>query len=318
MLRRLACVALILSTSTVWADVAKDAKTVVASQGGVDVTLADVDAFMARIPERDRAGFLNSPKRIESMLGNLLVQKQLAAEAKKLGLDKDPATVKQLELSTVDTLARVRMVKFRADLKEPDFAAQAEEQYLTHKSDYAIKGRIDVDHVLIRIDTRDKDAALKIAEDVARQAQANPAEFGKLVEKYSEDESKAQNHGRIDDAGSDQYAAPFAEAARKLKQPGEVSPLVLTTFGYHVLKLVEHKPDMQQPYEKVKTKIIEDLRAKWLDGQIRGHTDELRNRVLDANPDTVMSLRTRYAKPGEAPPAPQAEVSTPAAGASGQ
>ncbi len=78
MLRRLACVALILSTSTVWKPTSRRMrKTVVASQGGVDVTLADVDAFMARIPERDRAGFLNSPKRIESMLGNLLVQKQL-------------------------------------------------------------------------------------------------------------------------------------------------------------------------------------------------------------------------------------------------
>ncbi len=46
--------------------------------------------------------------------------------------------------------------------------------------------------------------------------------------------------------------------------------------------------------------------TRWPDSRL--HTDELRNRVLDANPDTVMSLRTRYAKPGEAPPAPQAEV----------
>ncbi|HJU40571.1 MAG TPA: peptidylprolyl isomerase [Tahibacter sp.] len=318
MLRRLACAALILSTSTaVLADVAKDGKTVVASQGGVDVTLADIDAFMQRIPERDRAGFMNSPKRIESTIGSMLVQKQLAAEAKKLGLDKDPAVAKQVELSTVDTLARVRMVNFRADLKEPDFAQQAEEQYLAHKADYAIKGTIDVDHVLISTEKRSKEDAHKIAEDVLRQAKANPADFGKLVEKYSDDESKAQNAGRIPDAGSDQYAAPFAAAARGLKKPGDLSEIVLTSFGYHVLKLVNHQPDQSQPFDKVEGKIVDDLRAKWLEGQIRGHTDELRNRKLDADPDVVMSLRTRYQKPGDAP-APQVDATGDATGASGQ
>lgn len=299
MIRRLAVAALILSTSTAWADAAKDAKTVVASQGGVEVTLGDIDAFVQRIPENDRAGYANSPKRLETMIRNMLVQKQLAAEAVKNGLDKKPEIQQQVAMATMETLSRVRLTEFRENLKEPDFATQAEERYLANKDVYTVHGEITVEHVLISAEKHDQKKAYELAAEVERQAKAKPDDFAKLVEKYSEDESKAQNQGRIVDAGSQNYAEAFAEAARKLKTPGEISPIVTTPFGLHVLKLVERKPDILPPYEKLSSKIIKELRAQWLEGQIRGHTDDIRNRPMDANADAVMSLRTRYLKPGQ-------------------
>ena len=79
-----ATIAMGLLANFVYAD---DAKTslppnVVARQGGVDVTLQDVDAAAAKIPEGDRAGYFDSPKRIESIVGSLLYQKQLAVKAR--------------------------------------------------------------------------------------------------------------------------------------------------------------------------------------------------------------------------------------------
>lgn len=305
MIRRIAFLTLAVYASSAAADVAADAKTVVASQGGVEVTLGDIDAFVQRVSQSDRAGYMNSPKRIESTILNLLVQKQLAAEARKLKLDQDPLVAKQVELATDDVLARVRNVKLRADLKIPDFSAQAEEQYAANKADYVTKGVVNVEHVLISTSKHDKESALKIAEQVAREAKANPAEFPKLVEKYSDDDSKAKNHGRIDDAGSENFVPAFAEAARKLTKPNEISPVVLSPFGYHVLRLLEHKPDVQQSYDQVSKSIIAKLEKDWVEAKMRGHTDEIRNRAMDANPDVVASLRTRYLPPGTTlPPEP--------------
>lgn len=310
MIRRLAFAALILSGSTVWADTPKDANTVVASQGGVEVTLADIDAFISRIPEKDRAGYANSPKRLETMIRNMLVQKQLAAEAIKNGLDKNPEVQQQVAMVTMETLSRARLAEFREALKTPDFALQAEERYQTNKDIYTVKGEITVEHVLISAREHDQKAAYDLAVEVERQARANPDDFVKLVEKYSEDESKKDNHGRIPDAGSEKYTPAFAEAARKLKTPGEISPIVTTPFGVHVLKLVERKPDVLPPFKKVGPTIVNELRTLWYEQQIRGHTDDIRNRSMDANPDVVASLRTRYLKPGQtvSPPTPEQEA----------
>lgn len=298
MIRRFVCTALLFATAAHAAEGLKDDNVVVASQGGAQLTLADIDAYMQRIPESDRAGFMNSPKRIEMTIINLLQQKQFAVEAEKENLEKDPLVQRQLELARIETLARARSQQFAKSLKTPDFTNQAREQFLAHKADYIKRGNIVVQHVLIGTDTHDKDEAHKIADDVARQAKANPADFGKLVEQYSDDKSKKDNKGFIEDAGSDKYAARFAEAARELKKPGEISPVILTPFGYHVLKLVKHEPDVMPTYEQVAEEIKTKLGEAWFVAQVKGKTDEVRSRPLDANPEAVASLRERYLAPG--------------------
>src|SRR5258708_4929285 len=60
---------------------------VIATQGGAQVSLQDIDAYAQKIPEKDRAGFFDSPKRIQGVIMNLLVQRQLAAEARAARLD---------------------------------------------------------------------------------------------------------------------------------------------------------------------------------------------------------------------------------------
>lgn len=276
--------------------------TVVAKQGDVIVTIADVDAFAQRIPESERKGFFDSPKRLESMLYNLLLQKQLSAEARKLGLGDDPAVKAQIEIATEETLSRARMQRFRADLKIPDFTTLAKEDYLGNKSKYIAKGKLDVKHVLVSTASRSEDEARKIADTVEKEARAHPDQFDALVEKYSEDPSKDSNHGLMANAASGQYVQAFTDAAKALNKPNEISPVVKTSYGFHVLKLIERTPDKQRTFAEVQPEIVERLRNDYVDKAAKTHADELRNLPVDANADLVASLRTRYA--GDAPPKP--------------
>jgi hypothetical protein len=109
---------------------------VVARQGGVEVSLDDIDAAAHRIPEKDRAGFFDSPKRIESVIMGLLLQRQLAAEARAAKLDQDADVQRQIQLATDDTLARIALEHHRATLKLPDFEPIAREYYASHKDEY--------------------------------------------------------------------------------------------------------------------------------------------------------------------------------------
>ncbi len=270
------------------------ADTVIATQGTTRLTFGDVDAFASRIEERQRPGFFNSPKRIENLISNLLVTRQLAAEAEKQGLDKDPAVQAQIRIATEEILSKARMEEMRGALKLPDFNKLAKEEYIGHKEKYVIPGKLDVKHVLIATDKHSDEEAKAIAEDVYKQAAANPADFDALIEKYSEDSSKAANHGLMPDVNPKRYAAPFAAAAAALKVPGEISPVVKTKFGYHVVKLVARTSDTPQTFDQDNAQFVERLRTDYINKQLSDHTDALRNIHIDANPELIVSLRDRY------------------------
>jgi parvulin-like peptidyl-prolyl isomerase len=203
----------------------------------------------------------------------------------------------QLKHAADDSLAGAEVERYRKTLKFPEFEGLAQEYYASHKDEYVMHGAVDVKHVLVSsTDRTDAEAKTRIGE-VAATANQHPDQFDTLVEKYSDDPSKKDNHGLIQNATGGKTVAPFAQAAAALKKPGDISPVVKTQFGYHVLMLVDHKPDRQNTYAEVHDGLIAKLRQDYVDKQVKDHTDQLRNNPLDANPDLVASLRTRFLPP---------------------
>lgn len=275
---------------------------VVAEQNGAQVTLQDIDAFAQRIPEKDRPGYFDSPKRIEGTIMGLLLKKQLAAQARAEKLDQDAVVQREIQLATEDTLAGAQIDHYKTTLKLPDFDPLAREYYLAHKSEFVDPGVVQVKHVLVSNEGRSDDAAKARIGEVEAAARAHPDQFDALVEKYSDDPSKADNHGLIDDAASNKMAGPFARAAAALKKPGDISPIVKTKFGYHVLKLVAHNPDRQKTFDEIRAGLVEKLRNDWIDQRMAQYTGDLRGKPLQASPDLVASLRTRYLPSGTLTP----------------
>lgn len=273
---------------------AEGPSTVVAKQGNVSVTLEDIDAFAAGIPTQQRAGFFDSPKRVESVISNLLAKKQLAAEARQQGMDKDPAVRAQIAAAEEDALSKVRMERFKAEIKVPDLTQLAKETYVGNKAKYILPGRLDVKHILISTKSRPEAEARELADNVDKEAKASPDQFDALVEKYSDDPSKERNHGLMTNAGGEQYQPAFAEASRALRKVGEISPVVQTTFGFHIIQLVERTQDRQLSFDEARGDILRKLQAEYVEKAVRNHTDQITNRPIDANSDLVASLRSRY------------------------
>jgi peptidyl-prolyl cis-trans isomerase C len=289
-------------------------ETVVARQGSAVLTMGDIDAFAARIEERQRAGFFNSPKRIETLVSNLLAQRQLAAEAEKAGLEKNASIQAQIKIAQEEILSKAYVDELKSTIKLPNLDQLAHEEYLGHKEKYVIPGKLDVKHILISIDKHSDEEAKAIAEDVRKQAAAHPDDFDALIEKYSEDPSKAQNHGLMTDANNKRYVPQFSAAAAALKIPGEISPVIKTKFGYHVLKLVTRTSDQPQKFDDVKAQIVEQLRTEYIAKAITTQTSEIRNQPIDAKPEVIASLRDRYGTmptPEDADAAPAKDPKTP-------
>jgi peptidyl-prolyl cis-trans isomerase C len=272
----------------------EDASAIVASQGGAQVTLGEIDAFAERIPEGDRAHFFDSPKRIEALIGNMLLQKQLAALARSQGLDKAPDVAKPGEEITDEALARAEMARFKDEIQIPDFSALAKEEYVAHKEEYAAPATLQVQHILISTSSRTQEDAKAIADRAYADVKKDPSKFDEWVKQYSDDPSKANNGGLLKQVDEKTYDADMVAAARKLEKPGDISPLVKTSYGFEILKLVAKAPAQPRSFDEVRDQIIEGLRTRYVEKTMKERVDALRNKPLDANPELVASLRDRY------------------------
>ncbi len=266
--------------------IAADADVQIVSQGGQTVTLADIDGFMQRIPPARRTGFLDSPDRISQMITEVLRAKQLAQLATAQKLDQDPVVEEQIAYATREVLAKEYLRWFEESTKVPSMEQAAREEYTANRKDYIAPATVDVEHVLIapiagRLDLETK----ALADKVRAEAVANPASFDELVEKYSDDGGKKLNKGYIVDATSSKYAKPFVEAVKSLEKENEISPVVQTQFGYHIIRLVKRHPTRQLEFAEVREQIVGKLKANYIDEQRRVFLAKLDQDKTTMNPD---------------------------------
>ena len=133
------------------------------------------------------------------------------------------------------------------------------EYYAQHLSDYRVPDRVKVAHILFK--TTGKTPAEvatieKTAADVLNQIRAG-GNFGDLAKKYSED-STAQAGGELGWLVHGQTVPEFDSMAFSLK-PGEVSGLVKTTYGFHILKVEDKQVAHLQTFDEVKNSIHDEL-----------------------------------------------------------
>jgi parvulin-like peptidyl-prolyl isomerase len=287
-----------LTAPSLFAADAVGADVPIASQGGVTVTINDITAFMQRVPDERRPGFLDSPTRINQMIINILRNKQLAKQAVDLKIDQEPEVKAEIAYSAAEILAVKRLNAFDKGLVIPAMDAAAKEEYQAHKKDYFVDQYVEVEHVLITTKNRTDEEAKALAEKVHAEAVAKPADFDALVEKYSEDDSKRVNSGHIRDASSEGVAPEFAAAALKLQPASPISPVIKTKFGYHVLKYIANNPGRQLDFASVKDKIVAKLKANYLNEQRKAFLAKLDDGSAEVNPEIMAVIQKRFIPAG--------------------
>ena len=136
-------------------------------------------------------------------------------------------------------------------------ATEIERTYNANLEQYSTPEQVRASHILLKTEGKD-DAAVKAkAEDVLKQARAG-ADFSELAKKYSEDEASQKNGGDLDYFGRGRMVAEFDQAAFTL-EPGKISDLVKTQYGYHIIKVVDKRPAITRPLADVRQQIQDQL-----------------------------------------------------------
>lgn len=287
----------LLMASSLAAETRFPEQTIVATRGTASVTMLDVDAALYGLTPRQRANFMNSPKRIEELIDRLLINQQLANEARAAKLDQSAQYREAVKQQADKILSEQMAMKLRTDLPIGDVEMLAKERYDVNPNAYTIPGRADVRHILIDTKSRSDAEAKSLAESVRARALAGE-DFIALVQENSDDGSKRSNDGEIPDGEADSLDPDFRAAVKKLKTNGEISPLVKTQFGYHIIMLVQRYPAQPQSFDEVKERIVTELANRLRDERVKEHIDQLKSMEIKATPDVVASLRTRYLPEG--------------------
>jgi peptidyl-prolyl cis-trans isomerase D len=135
--------------------------------------------------------------------------------------------------------------------------ADIEHAYNENINQYETPEQIRASHILLKTEGKD-DAEVKArAEALLKQAKAG-ADFAELAKKNSEDEGTAPNGGDLDFFGRGKMVPEFDQTAFGLK-PGEISDLVKTQFGYHIIKLVDKKEGTTRSLADVRQQLTDQI-----------------------------------------------------------
>jgi peptidyl-prolyl cis-trans isomerase C len=129
-------------------------------------------------------------------------------------------------------------------------------------------------HILIK---RDTPGAKAKAEALLAELKAG-ADFAKLARERSED-GNAKDGGSLGYFPPGRMVAPFDAAVLRLQKPGELSDVVETQFGYHIIKLEGRRSAGVRPFEQVKDVLIREAEAKILSDRRLEYVQKIRDTV---------------------------------------
>jgi peptidyl-prolyl cis-trans isomerase D len=158
--------------------------------------------------------------------------------------------------------AQVNVEQVRSTVTVPE--AEIAAFYQQNLQQYQSAAQVRASHILFKTEGKDENAVKAAAEVVLKKAKAPGADFAALAKQYSEDDSNKNNGGDLDYFGRGRMVPEFETAAFAMK-PGEVSDLVKSSFGFHIIKVVDSKPENTRPLAEVHAEIEDQL--KWQKAQ---------------------------------------------------
>ena len=183
---------------------------------------------------------------------------------------------------------RIQMVEFRP----ADFAKsvnptddEIKEYYEENLSQFQKQEEVHARHILFTVkpdaSADEKAAARKKAEDVLAKAKGG-ADFATLAKENSQDSTAAEG-GDLGTFPRGVMTPPFEAAAFAL-EPGQVSDIVETQFGFHIIKLEDKQTARTQPIEEAKPAIVDALRSKQARTVALDAVEKAHDQVLDGTP----------------------------------
>jgi len=311
--RLLIVLTLITLASPAYVGESQSAEQKVAVVNGTVINQAEFDSEMNRVLERlQRTGrFPNDLERSQikkQVLENLIARELLYQESQKKGIKVDqkeieaqltalkgrfPSEVEfKKALSTMNLTEAGLRFQFERDLairkllddqiggKSTVSEKESRAYYDSNLESFKKPEQVRASHILIKVDPGADEAKKAEARTKIESLQAklkNGEDFGAVAKEYSEGPSGPKG-GDLGFFGRGQMVKPFEETAFSMK-PGQVSGMVETRFGYHLIMVTERTPESTLSYEEAKDRLEQYLKQQKVQEEIAAYVETLKGKA---------------------------------------
>ena len=225
----------------------KNSEPVLAKINNKEITLTEFNDRLKEVPQLAQKESLSLETK-KGLLDNLVVRELLYQDALKTGIDKEKDTAFLVEEM------KMRVVVDRYFKKEIDDKVKVTEDdvktfYKEHPEEAKTPDEVRASHILLKT---------KEEAEMIKKKLKEGSKFEDLAKKYSLDHGSKETGGDLGLFSKGMMVPEFEEAAFKLKV-GEVSDIVQTQFGFHIIKIKERKEGKIKNYDEVKKDLENSL-----------------------------------------------------------
>lgn len=220
---------------------------ILASVGNKFITLNDFKYKLSRLPAYYQG---MAEKNKKNLFDDMIVESLFLEDAFRQGVDKDKEVREILEEAKKKVII-AKYVKTQIDDKMKVSDGQMREFYEERKDEFKKPEMWRASHILVASEAQAKDVLAALS---------NGKDFQDLAKERSID-ATASRGGDVGYFRRGQVVPEFESACFELKV-GQVSPIIRTQFGYHIIKLTDKKPETVQSFEEAKPLIEGEIKIK--------------------------------------------------------
>jgi len=214
---------------------------------GIPISKDEFILYLDPYPARMKESIQGREHVLQSLIEHIL----LRAEAKRLKLDKDSDYRRKVENYRRNLLNNLLLDKVsKGSFEVTD--AETKEYFDSHPDEFDRPERVQVRHILLAGQSEAKQALKRI----------NSGEpFEQLAKELSKDNSTKSRGGDLG-AFTRKQRPELAEAAFKLTKPGQLSPPIQTSRGFHLLKMIRRLAPVKETFAQAREGLISRMRAR--------------------------------------------------------
>ncbi len=261
----------------------------------VAVTADDLrgDALM-RVPEANRPEVLSDMNAVGQVAQNLYVRRVMAQQAREAGLADAAEVQAAVRIAQDKVLSDLMLARIDKTVQMNDALLDgvARDAYRAKPERFKRGEEVRVSHILVR---GEPEAAREKAQKLLDQLKAG-ASFEAMAKEQSEDPGSRAREGDLGWFEKGRMVPEFEEAAFALQKDGELSDLVKTQFGYHILKRTGQRPAGVRPFEEVREELRKEMLTKALQDARQQAAQEILSKAKD-HPEAVRAFAETFKPP---------------------
>ena len=258
----------------------------IATDADIALTLDEIRHIYERSPKQIQSQASLDPAARYELIANAIASKRILKNLEEMGPGNEDLFV-AFRFEVMAAARKFDEKRFQRELNIPDLDALAQEQWRVSRSEIAtLPEKRSLSHILL-LCSEVCDEAEKTAKlgDI-RQRVADGESFSDLALEFSQDPGSKQRGGRLSRSISladENVDQTFRDTAFTLTAVGEISEIVQSRFGFHIMRLEAIEPEREYTFEEVKEPLMAEIEKRYRE-------DAYRDYVLSMGPTEALRI----------------------------